>query len=212
MLLSNCVACATGFHNECFFPDGITNLCCCSDDPDAIVEISNAPVAETLAAGEVVLERKGKSADQMQDPISTGRKRAAAIKPISKGMRCEWAGLRFAGGGVIPIIGCFGSPATNIHHGPDKDVLNNAEDNLHRICAACHNRWHSLNDSFYGERPTPGTGFTPVGHEMLKHDDKTKAPPKLVFESELWWETKDGERKPFFNSPSPTLEKVEENV
>jgi len=43
------------------------------------------------------------------DITSTGRKRAAMMYPIFKDMKCEWSGLRFAGGGVEPIIGCSGN-------------------------------------------------------------------------------------------------------
>lgn len=83
---------------------------------------------------------------EMKDPISTGRKRAAIAAPIKVGMICEWAYLSNAGGGVEPIKGCTGYPATDRHHGPNKATLDNttvenpAEDgtwNLHRICAMC---------------------------------------------------------------------------
>lgn len=94
---------------------------------------------------------------EMKDPISTGRKRAAIAAPITVGMICEWAYLKEAGGGVEPITGCTGYPATDRHHGPNKATLDNTTKespddsgkwNLHRICSMCHNRWHSANDKY----------------------------------------------------------------
>lgn len=91
------------------------------------------------------------------DPESTGRKRVVEFYPIEAGMVCEWARLKHAGGGVAPIIGCMGNPATDQHHGPDKNTLNNVKgsrgvgvgENVHLICADCHNAWHAANDEFY---------------------------------------------------------------
>lgn len=107
----------------------------------------------------------------MKDPISTGRKRAAIAAPITVGMICEWAYLKEAGGGVEPIKGCTGYPATDRHHGPNKATLDNTTKespddsgkwNLHRICAMCHNRWHSANDKYYDEpRPADNTAWFP---------------------------------------------------
>ena len=36
---------------------------------------------------------------EITDIMSTGRKRAAMMYPIFKDMKCEWANLRYAGGG-----------------------------------------------------------------------------------------------------------------
>ncbi len=116
-----------------------------------------------------------KPLSEYKDPVSTGRKRAAEMYPITPGMTCEWAGLKFAGGGVKPIVGCIGRPASDRHHGPDKNTMNNAPDNLHRICDFCHNTWHAVNDPFYGERPEHTKPFIPVGQEWSKHDPNTKA-------------------------------------
>lgn len=173
-----CLACAADSHWECFNPtDG---LCCCEDNGPLHIGIP-----ENKRGGPV------KNAEDMADPISTGRKRAAVTKPITEGMVCEWAGLKFAGGGVEPIIGCNGNVATNIHHGPDKDVLNNSDSNLHRLCANCHNRWHTVNDKFYGIRPTPGTPFIPlVPYVYLDHDSDTKASIEEVFTNEMEWVNK----------------------
>jgi hypothetical protein len=173
----SCPPCEAEFHFECFNPEN--NLCCC--------EVSG-PIIVTNNSN----KRGGpiKEAEDMADPISTGRKRAAIAKPIVKGETiCEWAGLLNAGGGVTPIIGCNGNYATNIHHGPDKDILNNdVDNNLHRVCANCHNRWHTENDRFYGVRPTAGTPFIPLIPYVCKpHDSESKATIEQVFQNEMSW-------------------------
>lgn len=168
-----CLACAAEFHNECFIPadDG---YCCCENFLPTV--------------GLIEPKQRFKDPDEMKDPISTGRKRAAIAKPISEGMVCEWAHLKFAGGGVEPIVGCNNNSASNIHHGPDKDILNNSDSNLHRICAFCHNRWHAKNDKYYGQRPTPGSPFIPVPpYDNLEHDPDSKASLEEVFKSEMEW-------------------------
>jgi hypothetical protein len=92
------------------------------------------------------------------DPESTGRKRVKKMFPIPAGTACEWAGLAKAGGGIYPIIGCLNNPATDWHHGPDKNTLNNTKmsrgvgahsENVHIICSFCHNAWHAANDPTY---------------------------------------------------------------
>src|SRR5690606_5035839 len=93
----------------------------------------------------------------LSDPASTGRKRVAEMYPIPVGLVCEWANKQHCGGGVEPIVGCLGNPATDIHHGPDKNTLNNAkvsrgigvQENVHLVCSFCHNTWHARNNSFY---------------------------------------------------------------
>jgi hypothetical protein len=94
-----------------------------------------------------------------KDARSTGRKRAAQLYPIAVGQVCEWAWHRNCGGGVVPIVGCTGRPATHIHHGPDKSTLNNERSNISIICSFCHNRWHAANDRYYVE-PRPENGAT----------------------------------------------------
>jgi hypothetical protein len=77
--------------------------------------------------------------------------------PISVGQVCEWAGLKDCGGGAVSVVGCINNPATDLHHGPDKNTLNNEKgsrgigelENVHVICSECHNTWHALNDEFY---------------------------------------------------------------
>lgn len=131
---------------------------------------------------------------EMKDPISTGRKRAAIAAPITSGLVCEWAYLKAAGGGVSPIVGCIGYPATDRHHGPNKATLDNttvdnpAENgtwNLHRICTMCHNRWHAANDKFYDEpRPKDNTIWEP-NVEFKLHDAETKLSKREVMMIEM---------------------------
>jgi len=129
----------------------------------------------------------GKDLADYKDPISTGRKRAAEMYPIHPGMVCEWAGLKRAGGGVSPIVGCVGRPASDRHHGPDKNTMNNAPGNLHRICDHCHNTWHALNDPHYGDRPSHTTPFIPKGEkgiDWFEHDSDTQAEMSEILDAE----------------------------
>lgn len=88
----------------------------------------------------------------LKDQQSTGRKRAAKLYPLDRTATCEWANQKDVGGG-ISINGCGVRPNSVVglqqsrHHGPDYSTLNNAPDNVHRICHSCHNTWHSANDS-----------------------------------------------------------------
>jgi hypothetical protein len=192
-----CGACRAGFHNECyetFDPDYI-EICCCGGEvkftPSGDVKAPNAPETPegvTVDFG-YIDDGYGASKDlaDYKDPVSTGRKRAAEMYPISTGMVCEWAGLAKAGGGVVPIVGCVGRPASDRHHGPDKNTMNNAPTNLHRICDHCHNTWHALNDPHYGPRPEHTQPFIPegvVGSDWFLHDAKTVATTAQILEAE----------------------------
>jgi hypothetical protein len=124
----------------------------------------------------------------MRNPVSAGRRRANKIAKIPPGYVCEWALLEFAGGGVVPIVGCAGNTASDLHHGPDKSTLNNEVGiNLHRICDTCHNRWHELNDGFYGDRPADNMNYLPTDREVEPHDRITRADTGTVFASDKWW-------------------------
>lgn len=115
-----------------------------------------------------------KSGEDMANVEATGRKRSIEAKPIKPGMVCEWAFLKEAGGGIAPIVGCPGNPAANVHHGPDKSVLNNDPDtNLSRVCVHCHNRWHVANDKYY-ELPRPAHGATWLPDLELAGDKEFK--------------------------------------
>lgn len=97
--------------------------------------------------------RKGRSGVKtdrnLKDQQSTGRKRAAVLFPLVEGAPCEWRGKTNCGGGEHPITGCMFGIQMARHHGPDKNTLHNEVGNVHRICATCHNRWHTLNDPEY---------------------------------------------------------------
>lgn len=100
----------------------------------------------------------GEHIGTLVDPASTGRKRQAKMYPISVGQVCEWAGLAgHLGGGVEFMVGCVNNPATDLHHGPDKNTLNNekasfgvgTQENTHIICSECHNSRHAKDDPHY---------------------------------------------------------------
>lgn len=205
-----CPACVNGLHIECFEPiatedDSGKADCCCwksqevvviggSTEPGSTDEDSPAPREKIR---DIPVDDRGN--ESLRDPDSTGRKRAARLKPILDGMVCEWANLRFAGGGPIPIIGCRGTVLVgakgnsvntgNIHHGPDKSVLLNTDGNLHRICSQCHNRWHELNDPLYpAERPPFGGAFVPLAEEeVTPHDKYSLASDEEMQYSDAWW-------------------------
>ena len=193
-----CFGCRTGFHNECesVWLEVIDQECCCGG------EVRFDAAGNVLVEGEVeagfdskeidngyIAHDQGftKSLSEYTDPISTGRKKAAQLFPIKAGDVCEWAGLAKAGGGVAPIVGCIGRAASDRHHGPDKNTMNNAPANLHRICDHCHNTWHAANDPAYGERPEHTKPFIPAGElgvDWWLHDAVTKATTQEVLEAE----------------------------
>ena len=134
-----CFSCAQGLFSECLdpleTPEGHIIPCIQRYKPTG-GEAGGGALAPTMVT----------------DAKSTGRKRAVMLAPILEGMLCEWAGLRQAGGGPIPIVGCAGNQLSDkkngdeeqgwlpghLHHGPDKATLNNAVGtNLHRVCAVC---------------------------------------------------------------------------
>ena len=192
-----CFGCRTGFHNECesVWLDVIEQECCCGGEVKFDMA-GNVLAEDQVDAGfdtkEIdygyVGEESGftKSLADYKDPVSTGRKKAAEVAPISVGLTCEWAGLKFAGGGSVPIVGCIGRPASDRHHGPDKNTMNNMLGvNLHRICDHCHNTWHALNDPHYGERPEHTKPFLPLNGSCLPHDSKTRASTEEIMEAEM---------------------------
>ncbi len=135
--------------------------------------------------------RAAKEDNRIADVKSTGRKRAVQVKPIT-GQDCEWKGLKYAGGGIFPVMGCINSKAEAVHHGYNKSTLDNRLSNLHAICAVCHNKWHVLNDPTYPEENI-GSDWYPVG-VAKEHDKDTKFTPEEFISNELWWKTPKGER------------------
>lgn len=188
-----CYYCHAGLHAICLSPVMLDDSlgCCCEELATTVEPSRGGPI---------------KAPEEMRDPTSTGRKRAVLLKPISEGMQCEWAKLSRAGGGVIPIVGCAGNSATHVHHGPDKDTTNNNDENLHRVCTDCHNRWHSLNDNYYGKRPPAGTPFIPLDRPMEAHDPLSQASLEEIMASEIWWSTPIKTRKtPYVNTPKEAV-------
>lgn len=209
IIVESCMSCVVGLHHECWEPepkDEILWQCCCwrNDDPDAQGFIDTVAAVGRPVAG----------VDEITDVLSTGRKRAAMMAVIFPGMLCDWAGLRYAGGGPHPIVGCKGNRIADVkrnadlpenadargerHHGPNKNVLDNSVGvNLHRVCASCHQHWHTMNDKYYGDRPADaGAPFEPLPeHESYKHDSTTLATDAEIEESEKWWGTRTEQRK-----------------
>lgn len=190
-----CYSCAQGLYSECLDPE---------EGADGLI----VPCAVRYRTIESSAGGGALAPSDVTDAKSTGRKRAVMVAPIFEGMLCEWAGLRQAGGGVIPIVGCAGNQicdkksgdeengwlAGHLHHGPDKNTLNNAPGlNLHRVCAICHNRWHAINNAFYGERGEAKTPFLPVEPYYL-HDPNTEATVEEQELVETWWATEKKKR------------------
>jgi hypothetical protein len=185
-----CYLCRAGHHNECqdAWVDSFTADCCCGGhlvfNATGDLKEGNGPSSGSTDAGYIEDGYAGtKDIGSYKDPVSTGRKRAAELFPIESGMVCEWANLKAAGGGVVPIIGCIGRAATDRHHGPDKNTMNNAVGNVHRICSFCHNTWHGANDPHYGERPEQTLPFVPEG-AYEAHDPITKATTQELLDAE----------------------------
>lgn len=200
-----CPACLAGLHEECYEAElseldvssiYCTITCCCANDTSG-----------TVVAKEIILGGY-KDNDTVRDATSTGRKRAVKLKPIIEGMVCEWANLKYAGGGANPIVGCTGVILTtekgsgdrtgNIHHGPDKSTLNNSDENLHRICGRCHNRWHTANDWLYPpERPANGAPFLPTARECRPHDKHTLVDEATRLRDDRYWLISKSERQEY---------------
>lgn len=180
----DCLPCATSFHQECWVPDE-SFKCCCGNVSEAVV------IESTKERGGQI-----KDMENVGDLESTGRKRAAKLYPLDRSKPCEWAGLRNAGGGPFPILGCLGNTQVAIHHGPDKSTLANFVGNVHRICATCHNRWHTLNDPMYPtERPAGNLPYTPVSGEVNPHDGVTKFTPEEFAQNGLMWADRKADSK-----------------
>lgn len=162
-----CLACQNGYYLECTQP--VDGTIPCGTVVKTVITVDDTTEIK-LRGGQI------KTPEDITDVQSTGRKRAALMYPIEEGEKCEWQSLLQAGGGVKPIIGCYENHAVAIHHGPDKNTLNNKRSNVHKICAYCHNYWHAVNDEFYGERPVGTEPFIPLDtFDWTQHDSVTKA-------------------------------------
>ena len=120
--------------------------------------------------------RRKKNDGNLKDPHSTGRKRAVTLHGHANPEEpCEWRGKANCGGGQFPILGCNDGVQENLHHGPDKNTLNNERENIHKICSQCHNRWHTLNDP----------GYEWDGHHEL-HAPREPEEEDVVLDSMRW--------------------------
>lgn len=195
-----CYYCHYNEHGMCLAPtaqgsslSGEPFLCCCNEkDQPVIIE-----GGEKRGPGRPQL-----SGDAMENVLSAGRHRAQRALPNIANTPCQWRGLLYAGGGVVPIVGCSDGLIDGTdygrHHGPNKSVLDNTVGvNLHGLCTSCHNRWHALNDEYYGKRPPNGEPFIPLEHEMKAHDPKTRATELQLIQHQLWWDTKKKDRGPY---------------
>lgn len=196
-----CLQCAAGHPEFCENPTEV------SDQPGWIV-----PCRELFTVEEIVKDKPRKDGSNVASPgdvtdaRSTGRKRAAMLLPIQTGRMCDWSGLKWAGGGVYPIVGCDGNTLADVkshsdlpdtvssrgerHHGPNKAVLDNAVGvNLHGICSTCHQRWHALNDPAYtGDRPTAEFEWLP-SQPYYAHDPYAKVTAEERALVDAWWAT-----------------------
>lgn len=145
----SCLSCARG----------ITDECNCAAEK---ASVSAKTLIEAFSPDKEENDEKKKIGrpqkvdEDITDPHSTGRKRAATLYPLNRTAFCEWRDLANCGGGKHPIVGCATGYQENLHHGPDKNTLNNTRDednptnrNVHKICSMCHNRWHAANDKDY---------------------------------------------------------------
>lgn len=145
-----CTPCLTGVHKFCE-----EDNCDCTHDLESVEDSEEESEDEDWRRGSQYSRkpaRHRKRVSTLKDPESTGRKEAARLFPLSREAPCEWAGKVSVGGGQFPINGCpisEGCRQQSRHHGPDKNTLNNSEDNVHRIGHKCHNRWHAKNDPDY---------------------------------------------------------------
>lgn len=156
----SCINCGRGFHEECE-----TKCEKCHPKPEKTEE----PISGKLG-------RPEKKFNEITDPKSTGRKRAARLYPIRSDQPCEWRGLKNCGGGLKPIVGCLDGVQRQRHHGPIKDPRHNEEGNVHRICTKCHRRWHAANDPIYNESD----------YALLPHAP-VKATAVEIADSDLKW-------------------------
>jgi len=156
-----CIGCGRDFHDEC-------EVGCetCHGEFDKVVKT----FIGSRGRGQPV-----KNPEDIKDPYSTGRKRAAIQYPIFKTNPCEWRGKKNCGGGT-PIVGCIKGLQVDAHHGPIKNPLRNEPGNVHRICKSCHAHWHAVNDPIYDEQK----------YEELPHSPEPATEDELLINESYW--------------------------
>jgi hypothetical protein len=185
-----CVSCELELHYGCYNPTETDDCCCKEDDKAVLREIGELQIPRPVG-------RPRLDPEDMVDDLRAGRNRAGREIPID-GLTCAWAGLKAAGGGIRPIVGCTGNPVKARHHGPDKSTMfNELGVNLHLICGVCHNRWHAQNDKYYGPRPRGGLPFIPRpdAGECHAHDPESKATADEQLQNEIYWKSDKSKRK-----------------
>lgn len=222
-----CMACVVGLFSECHNPEVLEDgwIIPCA------VRFRAIEADEPIKQGGGLIGRPLSDPKDIRDPKSTGRKRAAMLLPIQTGMVCQWAGLKWAGGGPHPIVGCDGNTMAEVkrhgdlpegvdsrgerHHGPNKAVLDNSVGvNLHAVCSVCHHRWHELNDPTYkGERPDAEYEWLPAEPYWM-HDPYIRATKEERDASEAWWTlpVKDRGEYPVETPPEDRLRYPTETV
>ncbi len=177
-----CSMCLAGFPSSC---QG--GSCGSTPTPDVLISIPteedndlyklpgrrNARTEDESSRPGRTVGRNGNSSGRrdavLKDQQSTGRKRAFRLYPLNRESPCEWQASANCGGGLKPILGCILGKQEARHHGPDKSVSNNEEGNVHRICHACHNRWHAANNAEYDWNST-----TVLAHNPRPQTDKER--------------------------------------
>ena len=165
-----CAACGRNLHKECIKG---CKKCHPSESNDPIVAERSIDNDSTESSGKQPRQPKK---NNLRDPRSTGRKRAAELYPLDRDAPCEWRGQRNCGGGRRPIIGCYDGNQQHRHHGPVKRTTRNESGNVHRICDDCHVHWHELNDLIYDE----------ADYNKLPHDPIEATTEELV-QNKLDW-------------------------
>lgn len=171
-----CPHCRVGFHSMCD-----TNCNCHSDasllySPEPEEEDEDEGRRSNRSRNES--SRTGKRTSSLKDEQSTGRKRAARMYPLDREAPCDWLNKDNCGGGLFPVLGCLDGKQQARHHGPDKNVINNEEGNVHRICHACHYRWHVANDPTYDWNKTDYPSHAPC--DMPEHRKPQAALNRLM--------------------------------
>ncbi len=78
----SCIACSRGFHNECLRG---CKKCHGKKKQDPVAKAPQAPLNLVEE-----YKKRGKTAKDLKDAASTGRKRAADLYPIDASAPCEW--------------------------------------------------------------------------------------------------------------------------
>lgn len=160
-----CPPCGRGFHAECY-----TQCKKCHPKKKSLEKVKASSTTSTE------YKKRGKTAKDLTDAHSTGRKRAAELYPVDKTAPCEWQGQRNCGGGEYPIVGCLDGKQQHRHHGPVKDTTRNQQGNVHRICTPCHNHWHELND----------VNYEPRRYGLLPHDPEPATTEEIIRNALEW--------------------------